>query len=341
MLSKDGFVKILDFGLAKLVETEAERAVGSPDGNESGNDHGHRRVHVARAGRRQGARLPVGPVFLRGDSLRDGDRQTRLSARHGRRNADCDHSGRAAVRFPAPAEEPSAAAVDHRELPREDPRGTLRLDEGSRAGSRDSSRLSSGRTVSGEIAAAARTRRSRGFSAALVSARDDPLRALRSRRTDGHLRRRVRRKSVSPLLDPAREPGVERVDAARRRNPVDLRQRADGDLARAPGPGASSGAGRSRRCRCSAARRARSSKTSSGPTGRPTARRSRSSETSRASIASSFRRTRRLRDRRMGQSSAGVARRLARRVSDPSGSRQRHGLGLRRRPERPRPHALG
>ena len=94
MVTKDGLVKILDFGLAKLTATGS----GSGDGPElptmTGTTPGRRdrdgRLHVAGAGERRGGRFSVRPVLLRLDALRDGDgqdgrsRRRRRSTRSGR-----------------------------------------------------------------------------------------------------------------------------------------------------------------------------------------------------------------------------------------------------------------
>ena len=81
MLSQDGFVKILDFGLAKLA---------SPGGETSGDAHdirvadagrrgaGNSAIHVARASQRRPDGFPVGPVFVRIGAVRDGERKARF-----------------------------------------------------------------------------------------------------------------------------------------------------------------------------------------------------------------------------------------------------------------------
>ena len=76
MVSKDGFVKILDFGLAKLTRSGARRGLRDADaraaGDAAGNRDGHGRLHVAGAGVGRAARLPLRPVLAGLDALRDG-----------------------------------------------------------------------------------------------------------------------------------------------------------------------------------------------------------------------------------------------------------------------------
>jgi len=72
MVTKDGLVKILDFGLAKLApsETKPDSLTEAPtDRDRGGNRPGNGRIHVPRAGERQGARLPLRPVLIRRDHL--------------------------------------------------------------------------------------------------------------------------------------------------------------------------------------------------------------------------------------------------------------------------------
>ena len=77
MVTADGRVKVLDFGLAKLREVAMEADGGSlatAEHNRRGTDPRHRRLHVARAGRREGARSAVRHLLAGHPALRDGHR---------------------------------------------------------------------------------------------------------------------------------------------------------------------------------------------------------------------------------------------------------------------------
>ena len=74
-VTTDGHVKILDFGLAKRIETDAPDEETSaptelgPHGARDGD--GHAGLHVARAGAGPARRSPLGHLLLRRDPLRD------------------------------------------------------------------------------------------------------------------------------------------------------------------------------------------------------------------------------------------------------------------------------
>ena len=74
MLRRDGIVKVLDFGLAKLTEEYVASRIGIEDGygnagaNQPGNGDGHAGIHVARTGAGAGDGRPLGCVEL---GLRD------------------------------------------------------------------------------------------------------------------------------------------------------------------------------------------------------------------------------------------------------------------------------
>ena len=83
MVSKDGFVKILDFGLAKLGESESGEVSAmqtlAHHGDASRNGGGDGRIHVAGAGLGGASGFSVGPVFAGLDRLRNGDGQEERS----------------------------------------------------------------------------------------------------------------------------------------------------------------------------------------------------------------------------------------------------------------------
>ena len=89
MVSKDGFVKILDFGLAKLVEPESGGVSAMPTlahaGDASRDGDGDGRLHVAGAGLGGASGFSVGPVFAGLDRLRDGDGQEGVPEEDGAR----------------------------------------------------------------------------------------------------------------------------------------------------------------------------------------------------------------------------------------------------------------
>ena len=96
MVSKDGFVE--DPRL-RPGEADGDRAAGRrpslPTADRGAHTtrhrHGHRRLHVARAGERAARGLPLRPVHSRHDPLRDGDGQARVPEKDRRRDARRDH----------------------------------------------------------------------------------------------------------------------------------------------------------------------------------------------------------------------------------------------------------
>ena len=105
------------------------------EGNGARGRDGDGRIHVARAGERPASGLPVRPVFVRRDPLRDGDRQARLRAADRGRDARGDHSARAGAPGRARSVRSAAAALGDRAVPGQGPRRSVRSDPGSVPGS--------------------------------------------------------------------------------------------------------------------------------------------------------------------------------------------------------------
>ena len=138
MVSKDGFVKILDFGLAKLVEPQSGEVSAMPTmakpETHAGTVLGTVGLHVAGAGLGRAAGLPVGPVLAGLDALRDVDGAEGVPEEDGGRDDVGDHPRGARARRQAAPGSSAAGALDAGAMPRQGPRGALRLDKGPRPG---------------------------------------------------------------------------------------------------------------------------------------------------------------------------------------------------------------
>ena len=136
MVSKDGYVKILDFGLAKLTEPVTQDATGLPTAIAATAPG----TVLGTAGYMSPEQASGYPVDFRSDQFSLGAilyemtiGQARVPEKDGRRDARRDHPGGARAARPARIEDPGSDAVDRRAPAREGSRGALRLDEGSRA----------------------------------------------------------------------------------------------------------------------------------------------------------------------------------------------------------------
>ncbi len=136
MVTRDGFVKILDFGLAKLVPGRIRRLRrDEPADDDARNRSGHgarNRWATCRPSRRAGELrgLSVGPVLARRDPLRDGVGEAGVRAPDAGADALGDHRRRAGAAGRGCAEDVDEPRLDRRAVPGEGSGGAVRLDEG-------------------------------------------------------------------------------------------------------------------------------------------------------------------------------------------------------------------
>ncbi len=135
-VSKDGHLKILDFGLAKKVEavtpeekTSARDGLG-PHGARDGD--GHDGLHVARAGAGTARGSPLGSLLARDDPVRDALGQEGVQAGHGERHDRGDPEGGAAGADAVGAERLAGPRPHRQALPGEGPEPAVPVRAGHR-----------------------------------------------------------------------------------------------------------------------------------------------------------------------------------------------------------------
>ena len=133
MVTRDGFVKILDFGLAKVAAAESgagqETAAATVSAaTEPGVVMGTVAYMSPGAGARRRPRFSFRPVRAGLGAVRDGHGPPRVRGRDAARGARGDHSRGARARRGRFPEGPGAGALDHRAMSRQEPGRALRVD---------------------------------------------------------------------------------------------------------------------------------------------------------------------------------------------------------------------
>ena len=140
MLSRDGFAKILDFGLAKLV-AERDRALRRRQRTEDADPRCRNRIrHVDGNGQLHGAGTVVGPtrgsplrrVLVRRGPVRDADRQGAVRPRKSHRHDARDPASRTAVSRRRPPATSVGNPANPDQSARQDAEGTLPNDRRTR-----------------------------------------------------------------------------------------------------------------------------------------------------------------------------------------------------------------
>jgi serine/threonine protein kinase len=121
-LTKDGRVKILDFGLAKLQPSKGPGSDGPTARSatdQSRTRSGHGRLHVARAGAGATGRRPQRHLRCWYGFVRDADRQTSISQGNVSRNHECNSERGSASSLAGCAQPPAGPAEGCEPLPGE------------------------------------------------------------------------------------------------------------------------------------------------------------------------------------------------------------------------------
>ncbi len=212
IVSSDGFVKILDFGLAKVTSvlpTAEDSQLPTLEKHETGcrDGDGHGGLHVARAGERPERRLPLRPVLPGLGAVRDGDGPAGVQAGHGGGDALGHHPGGSAADRPGQPDGAASVRLGRGALPGQGPGGALRLDPGPGAGAaqRPGPPLGQHAHAGGTPAAAALAgrgdrRRARARRPRRSESGERTRRRRRRSGAGGHGRSRWHRSSESPWV---------------------------------------------------------------------------------------------------------------------------------------------